>query len=197
MRFANSWGSWLILVACDVCLQMRFANGLSPCTLFLVALILKVGKCVLQLVENLAFIVICIACQLCKYVLQIELKRSAICGLILKVCKYVLQLVENLAFMSWVHLESICKCVLQLSCSLKAVCAFSGKSDEPTCYGRFNRSAVQPVFGAVWPHLEWTDFWLAVQENQNRCNSGLISVLTSGRTGLYGGRTAWSGRTGH
>ena len=75
---------------------MRLANGLSPCTLFLVALILKVGKCVLQLVENLAFIVVCIACQLCKCVLLIELKRSAICCVILRVGKFVLQLVENL-----------------------------------------------------------------------------------------------------
>ena len=75
---------------------MRLANGLSPCTLFLVALILKVGKYVLQLVENLAFIVVCIARQFGKCVLQIELKRSAICGVILKVGKCVLQLVENL-----------------------------------------------------------------------------------------------------
>ena len=45
------------------------------------ALILKVGKCVLQLVENLAFIVVCIVRQFGKCVLQIELKRSAIFGI--------------------------------------------------------------------------------------------------------------------
>ena len=44
------------------------------------ALILKVCKCVLQLVENLALTLVCIAHQLCKCVLQIELKQSAICG---------------------------------------------------------------------------------------------------------------------
>ena len=64
---------------------------LIPC-----GVILKVCKCVLQLVENLTLTLVCIACQLCKYVLQIELKRSAICGVILKVGKCGLQLVENL-----------------------------------------------------------------------------------------------------
>lgn len=66
MCFANCWDSCIILVACDFSLQMCFANEFSPCTLFLVALILKVGKCVLQLVENLAFNLVCILHQINK-----------------------------------------------------------------------------------------------------------------------------------
>ena len=47
--------------------------------LLVVALILKVGKYVLQLVENLAFNSCLHRASIDKCVLQIELKRSAIC----------------------------------------------------------------------------------------------------------------------
>ena len=122
MCFASSLGSCIILVACDFSLRMRFANGLSPCTLFLVALILKVSKCVLQLVENLAFNPCLHRASIGKCVLQIELKRSAICGLILKVCKCVLQLVENLAFIVVCIASQLCKCVLQIELKRSAIC---------------------------------------------------------------------------
>ena len=88
---------------------------LIPCSV-----ILKVCKCVLQLVENLTLTLVCIASQFGKCVLQIELKRSAFCGVILKVGKCVLQLVENLAFIVVCIACQLCKYVLQIE--FKAEC---------------------------------------------------------------------------
>ena len=120
----NPCSMWLSLL-------MRLANGLSPCTLFLVALILKVGKCVLQLVENLAFIVVCIACQLCNYVLQIEFEAECNLCVILKVANLFCNLLR-ISCEPLFAFHILCKCDLQVwierkckilswSCSLRKI----------------------------------------------------------------------------
>ena len=149
----------VILVAYDLCLRMCFANGLSLCTLFLVALILKVGKCVLQLVENLAFIVVCIARQFGKCVLQIELKRIAICGLILRVGKCVLQLVENLTYMPWMHFISCANvfCKFDLKGNAKILFSSVVRSDRRHRCGL--TGVAGQARGQVFPESDFSGKW--------------------------------------
>ena len=53
-------------------------------------------------------------------------------------------LLRTLPFKLCLNHLSIVKCVLQLNLFWMQTAAFSGKSDEPACCWRFNRTAVQP-----------------------------------------------------